>query len=52
MKRYTLRGLIQDARVFNQLRLEYRRTSENHRKDSSYGWVLGYLVGMKRRVRA
>jgi hypothetical protein len=26
MKRYTLRGLIHDAKIFNQLRLEYRRT--------------------------
>jgi hypothetical protein len=26
MKRYTLRALIHDAKIFNQLRLEYRRT--------------------------
>ena len=25
MKRYTLRMLIHDARIFNRLRLEYRR---------------------------
>ena len=31
MKRYTLRGLIHDAKVFYQLRLEYRRTSPRRR---------------------
>ena len=52
MKRYTLRMLIHDAKVFNQLRLEYRRANKNRRKDASAGWLLGYLVGMRRRVRA
>ena len=28
MQRYTLRGLIHDAKIFNQLRLEYRRTKK------------------------
>ena len=28
MKRYTLRALIHDAKIFNQLRLEYRRTNK------------------------
>jgi hypothetical protein len=52
MKRYTLRSLIHDAKVFNQLRLNYRRTNKNLRKDAPSGWLLGYLVGMRRRVRA
>ena len=52
MKRYTLRRLIHDAKVFNQLRLEYRRTNKNVRKDASSGWLLGYLTGMRRRARA
>jgi hypothetical protein len=52
MKRYTLRGLIHDVKVFDQLRLEYRRTNKNLRKDASSGWLLGYLTGMKRRARA
>ena len=52
MKRYTLRGLIQDAKVFNRLRSEYRRNNKNLRKDASSGWLLGYLTGMRRRARA
>ena len=52
MKRYTLRGLIHDAKVFKQLRLEYRRTNGNQRQDSSSGWLLGYLSGVRRRARA
>jgi hypothetical protein len=52
MKGYTLRRLIQDAKVFNQLRSEYRRTNKNVRKDASSGWLLGYLTGMRRRARA
>ena len=52
MKRYTLRGLIHDAKVFNQLRLEYRRTNKTQSKDASSGWLLGYLTGMRRRARA
>jgi hypothetical protein len=35
MKRYTLRAAIHDAKIFNQLRLEYRGTNKNRRKDSS-----------------
>jgi len=31
MKRYTLRGLIHDAKFFYQLVLEYRRTSPGRR---------------------
>ena len=35
MKRYTLRGLIHDAKILNQLRLEYRRTKKDRRKKVS-----------------
>jgi Spy/CpxP family protein refolding chaperone len=52
MKRYTLRALIHDAKVFNQLRLEYRRTNENRCKDSFSGWLSRYLAGMRRRAQA
>src|SRR5882757_8469992 len=52
MKRYTLRALIHDAKIFNQLRLEYRRTNKNRRKDSFSGWLSRYLRGMRPRARA
>lgn len=52
MKRYTLRAAIHDAKIFNRLRLEYRRTIKNRRKDSSSGWLSRYLGGMRRRARA
>ena len=52
MKRYTLRAAIHDARIFNQLRLEYRRTNKNRRKDSSSAWLSRYLGGLWRRARA
>jgi Spy/CpxP family protein refolding chaperone len=52
MKRYTLRAAIHDAKIFNRLRLEYRRTNKNRRKDSSTGWLSRYLGGMRRRARA
>jgi Spy/CpxP family protein refolding chaperone len=52
MKRYTLRALIHDAKVFNQLQLEHRRTNKNRRKESSSGWLSRYLAGMRRRARA
>src|SRR4030095_7055551 len=38
MKRYTLGAVIHDAKIFNQLRLEYRQTKKKQRKDSSSGW--------------
>ena len=44
MKRYTLRGLIHDAKIFNQLRLEYSRAKKERRKNaffwavSLHGW--------------
>ena len=52
MKRYTLRMLIHDAKVFNQLRLEYRLTKRDRRKRSSSDWLSRYLAGMSRRARA
>jgi len=51
MKRYTLRGLINDAKIFYRLRSEYRQTKKERRKDSFSGWLLHYLVGTGRRVR-
>ena len=51
MKRYTLRMLIHDAKVFNQLRLEYRRAKKNQRKASS-DWLSRYLAGMRERAGA
>jgi hypothetical protein len=52
MKRYTLRALIHDAKIFNQLRLEYRQTKKNRRKDASFGGLSRYLAGMRRRAGA
>jgi hypothetical protein len=52
MKRYTLPTLIHDAKIFNQLRLEYRQTKKNRGKDASFGWLSRYLAGMRRRARA
>jgi len=52
MKRYTLRAAIHDAKIFNQLRLEYRRTNKSRRRDSSSGWLSRYLSGLWRRARA
>jgi hypothetical protein len=52
MKRYTLRALIHDAKVFNQLWLEYRRAKKERRKDSATGRLFGYSAGMRRRARA
>ena len=52
MKRYTLRAAIHDAKIFNQLRLEYRRTKRNRRKRFPSGWLSRCLAGMGRRARA
>jgi hypothetical protein len=52
MKRYTLRMLIHDAKVFNQLRREYRRTKKSQRTRSGSDGVSRYLAGMRRRARA
>jgi len=38
MKHYTLRTLIHDAKVFNQLRREYRRTKKNRGTSSEPDW--------------
>jgi hypothetical protein len=46
MKPYTLRAAIHDAKIFNQLRREYRRTKKNH-KHSSSGWLSRHLAGMR-----
>jgi hypothetical protein len=52
MKRYTLRMLIHDAKVFNQLRWEYRQAKKNRRRRSGFGWLLRYLADGSRRARA
>ena len=52
MKRYTLRGLIHDAKVFNQLRLEHREAKKKRRKSATSEWLSRYLAGKRRRVRA
>jgi len=51
MKRYTLQMLIHDARVFNQLRMEYRRDKKNGRRDAAGAWLSRYLPGMRKRAR-
>ena len=43
MKRYTLRALIHDATIFNQLRLEYRRSKKDRRKNASSSYLSRYL---------
>ena len=43
MKRYTLRALIHDAKIFNQLRLEYRRSKKDRHKNASSGYLSRYL---------
>ena len=52
MTRYTQRRLIHDARIFDQPRLEYRRSNDNRRKDLLADGVLRYLAGVTRRGRA
>ena len=46
MKRYTLRMLIHDAKIFNQLRREYRRTKKNRRRHSPFDWLSRYLPAL------
>ena len=48
MKRYTLRGLIHDVKIFNQLRLEYRRTKRDRRKNA-FSDALSHSLGCIRR---
>jgi len=52
MKHYTLRTLIHDAKVFNQLRREYRRTKKNRGTSSEPDWRSRCLAGMRRCARA
>jgi hypothetical protein len=44
MKRYTLRALIHDAKIFSQLRLEYRLSKKDRRKNASLGYLSRYLT--------
>jgi len=44
MKRHTLRALIHEAKIFNQLRLEYRRSKNDRRKNASSGYLSRYLT--------
>jgi hypothetical protein len=43
MKRYTFQAAIREAKIFNQLRLEYPQTNKNRRKDSSSSPALPLL---------
>ena len=52
MKRYTLRALIHDSKIFNQLRVEHGQTKKNRRKDTSSDWLSRYLAGARRRAGA
>ena len=52
MKRYTLRMLINDAKVFNQLRRDYRQAQKNRSTRSNSGSLLRFLTGGGRRARA
>jgi hypothetical protein len=52
MKRYTIRTLIHDAKIFNQLRVEYRQAKKNRRTHSTFGWLFRDLAAMRRRARA
>jgi|SRR3954470_24920397 hypothetical protein len=52
MKRYTVGTLIHDAKVFNQLRLEYRRRQKSdRRKNPSLGLSVALLEAGNRFVR-
>ena len=44
MKRYTLRALIHDAKIFNQLRLEYRRSKKDRPQNAPLGYLSRYLT--------
>jgi hypothetical protein len=52
MKRYTVRMLIHDAKIFNQLRREYRQSKKKRSTRSNSGWFFRYLAGGSRRARA
>jgi Spy/CpxP family protein refolding chaperone len=50
MKRYTLRAAIHDAKIFNQLRLEYRRTNKRNQVFANLDRpAQGVLVGTMKR---
>jgi hypothetical protein len=52
MKRYTLRTLIHDLKVLNQLRSEYRRGRNDRRKEAGSDWLSRYFAGTSKRVEA
>jgi hypothetical protein len=45
MKRYTLRMLINDAKVFSQLRRDYRQAKKNRSTRSNSEWLFRFLTG-------
>ena len=50
MKRYTFRAAIHDAKIFNRLRLEYRRTNERNQVFANLDRpAQGVLVGTMKR---
>jgi len=51
MKRYTLRALIHDAKIFNQLRLEYRRSKKGPAQKCLFRLSVALLGVEKRLVR-
>ena len=52
MKRYTFRTLIHDAKIFNQLRREYREAKKNRSTHSTFEWLFRDLAAIRRRARA
>jgi hypothetical protein len=46
MKRYTLRTLIHDRKIFNQLRRDYRQAKTNRRTHSTFGELFRSLAAM------
>ena len=52
MKYYTLRAIIHDGIILNQLRLEHRRIDKNRRKDSPFRWLSRYGTDVRRHARA
>jgi hypothetical protein len=47
MKHYAFRTLIHDAKLFNQLRREYRRARKSPRTSSSSDWRSRHLASLK-----
>jgi hypothetical protein len=52
MKRYTLRTLIHDGKIFNQLHRDYRQAKMNRRTHSTLGELFRSLAAMTGRARA